>query len=339
MDRILIINVNWLGDVLFSTPFIKAIRKAHPRAFIACMVVPRCKEILEDNPHLDKLIIYDEDNLHKDIFGKMKFISGLRAEKFEKTYILHRSLTRALITLLSKIPERTGYHTKKRGLFLTNKIPQPQEPMHRVEYFLNIAKAIGIDISDKDLVFCINDKDLAVAQTLLTQSGITDKEKFVVINPGANWLSKRWPVEGFARLADDLINKYKVKVAITGAQKDLQLANKIASLMKNKPLILAGKTTLKQLGAVLKKASLVISNDTGPLHIAVSQETATIALFGPTSKDITGPYGKCDYVVIQKDVGCEIPCYNLKCQDTKCMKAIGPADIIKVIDEKNWLGK
>ena len=339
MSKILIINVNWIGDVLFSTPFIKAIRKANPNSYIACMVVPRCKEILEDNPHLDKLIIYDEDIAHKDIFGKMRLISSLRSEKFQRVFVLHKSLTRTLIATLSKIPVRIGYSLKKRNLFLTIKIPQPQIPIHRVEYFLNIAAAAGIDISDKDLVFQVPPKDIEFAQRLLKEAGIKENEKFVVINPGGNWMPKRWPHENFAKLADNLVEKYDVKVVITGAPKDTEVAKTIASIMKHKPIILAGKTTLKQLGAVLKKASLVISNDTGPMHVAVSQKTPTIALFGPTSKDITGPYGKSEYAAIQKDIGCIIPCYNLKCKDNKCIKAIEIKDIIKVIDERNWLGK
>ena len=154
----------------------------------------------------------------------------------------------------------------------------------------------------------------------------------VIIKPGGNWPLKRWPGEKWARLSDRLNEYYKGKIVITGATKDVRLAEDIASLMKTSSIIAAGKTSLKELGALCKEAELFISNDSGPLHIALSQKVKVIALFGPTSAQITGPYGQGKYAIIQKDVGCTIPCYNLACGDNRCMKAITIEDVLKAVD-------
>jgi len=115
---------------------------------------------------------------------------------------------------------------------------------------------------------------------------------------------------------------------LTGAEKDVELCEKISSLMQHKPILLCGKIGLKVLGAVFKKAKWVVSNDSGPMHIAVAIQAPLIVLFGPTSPLVTGPYGTGVYRILQKDVNCEIPCYNLSCADNRCMKAITVEDVL-----------
>ncbi|MCX5656821.1 MAG: lipopolysaccharide heptosyltransferase II [Candidatus Omnitrophica bacterium] len=329
MKRILIVNVNWLGDVLFSTPFIRAIRRHYPDAFISCMAVPRCKEILEGNPNLDELIIFDEEGKHSSLFGKLQLASFLRSKKFDEAYLLHRSLTRTLITALAKIPKRIGYETKKRKLFLTHNIELPGDLMHRAEYFLNIARQAGIAVDECGYDFSIPKEDEEYTDNFLKIEGVPAGTPFVVLNPGANWLLKRWPPENYAKLGDFISEKFRYKVIITGAQKDLKLAQDISAFMKNPSVIACGKITLKQLGVLFKRARLVVTNDTGPLHIAIAVGARVISLFGPTSSRITGPYGPGKYSVLQKDIGCIVPCYHIKCKDNRCMKAIIPDEVIK----------
>ena len=107
--RILIVNVNWVGDVLFSTPFIRAVREANPDAYIACLLHPRCTQMLESNPRLNEIIIYDEEGIHKSLLGKWRLIKELKGKKFDAAFLLHRSFTKALITYLAGIKERIGY--------------------------------------------------------------------------------------------------------------------------------------------------------------------------------------------------------------------------------------
>jgi lipopolysaccharide heptosyltransferase II len=323
MERILISGVNWLGDVLFTTPFIKAIRNKFPSSHIACLVVPRCKELLEDNPNVDEVIVYDEDGVHKSPIGKLRLISTLREKRFDGAFILHRSFTRALIVFLSGVRNRIGYDTKKRGFLLTKAVEEPVSTLHKVEYFLNLAEECGAETDQKDCDFFVKDGERREVESFLKSNGIGKDDLLVILNPGGNWPPKRWPKESFAELSDRLSDELNAKVVITGAPSDMKLAHDIRALSKKKPVSAAGKTTLKSLGAVMERADLVISSDSGPMHLALGVKSKVIALFGPTSDLITGPYGtRKNFTVIKKDVDCQVPCYDFKCEDYRCMRAI-----------------
>jgi lipopolysaccharide heptosyltransferase II len=329
VNRILIVNVNWVGDVLFSTPLIKGLRKKFPKGYIACMIPPRCREALELNPHLNEIIIYDEDGLHRSPFGKLRLISALRSGRFDAAILLHRSFTRSLMVFMAGIPRRIGYQRRRRDFLVTDAVELPPEDAHRVDFFMNLGRPLGIATDDRNYEFFISDNDRKKAKGLLESEGIADSDKLVAINPGGNWNPKRWPVENFAEAADGLMEQHNAKIIISGAAKDMPLANDIASRMKQRPAISCGKTTLKQAAAIFERSNLVIANDSGPMHIAVAMGTPTIALFGPTSPEITGPLGRGRCLILHEDVGCEIPCYNLSCVQYRCMKAIRPGDILK----------
>lgn len=333
MNRILIVNVNWIGDVLFSTPFIREVRRAYPQSFIAALVVPRCVPILKSNPRLNEIIIYDEQGEHRGIRGKIKLAGLLRAKRFDTAFLLHRSFTRTLICWLAGIPQRIGYYTKKRNILLTKSILPSARPAHKVEQFLALAQAAGITPSEnKDYEFIVADEDTEYIDSTLRENKLAATDFLVVINPGGNWDLKRWPQERFARLADRLTAEYQAKIIITGAEKDVRLAENITAMMKSLPLILCGRTTLGQLAALMAKVNLVIANDSGPMHLAVSQKTKVICLFGPTSPAVTGPYGKGNYIILQQDAGCAVPCYRLNCADNRCMKAITVDNVMEAVE-------
>jgi len=330
IKRILIVEVNWLGDVLFSTPLVKALDMKFKDAHIACMLDPRVKEMLEHNPRINEIILYDEKGKHKGLIGKARLISLIRKKKFDLAVLLHRSFTKALMTRLSGIGERAGYATKKRRRILTRPVDPPEGAAHKVEYFLRIARELGCDISDKDYEFFVTDKAREYIAEELGKNGVKKEDTLVVINPGANWAPKRWSEANFARLSDELITKYGVKIVAAGAKKDMERASRIKEKMKHGLIILAGRTDLGELGALMERADFVISGDTGPMHIATAVKSKVIALFGPTSPSLTGPYGGGNYRVIQKDVGCEVPCYDLTCGNYRCMDAITVDDVLRV---------
>ena len=332
MKRILIIEVNWIGDVLFTTPAIRAIRENNPGAFIAAMVVPRCVEMLEGNPHINEIIIYDEAGAHKGLFGKLAFVRQVKAMGFDIAVSFHRSMTRMLLAYLAGIPRRAGYATLKRSWLLTDPVRQPDKLPHRVEYFLDIAKAVGAQTANRDYEFFIPEEATERADALLKNIGISKDDKFFVINPGGNWPQKRWPKENYAKLAAELKRIYGKDIVITGSQSDIPLAEEIIKQSNDSAKSLCGRTSLKELGAVLKRADLVAANDSGPMHVAVSQRAPTIALFGPTSPGITGPYGSSDYIVLSKWGQCEVPCFNL-CKTYRCMEAITVDDVLAAADK------
>ncbi|MBU1727603.1 MAG: lipopolysaccharide heptosyltransferase II [Candidatus Omnitrophica bacterium] len=331
--RILIFNVNWLGDVLFSTAVIRNIRYNYPDSFIACAVPKRCRSILEGNPYLNEIIIFDEKDSHKGLFAQLSFIKMLKSKKFDMVFLLHRSFTRALVARLAGIPERFGYYTKKRGFLLTKKIIAPdRDSLHRADYYLNVIEQSGLKVKDKFADFVFSDTDAKSVEDWLSHHGIASQDFLAVLNPGGNWLPKRWPKENWVHLAEGLAKNFGAKIVITGAQTDVALARSIREAVKEKPVVACGVFSLKQLGSLAKRADVFITADSGPLHIANAVGAKKIiALFGPTSTMITGPLPQSNTVILQKDVGCPIPCYKVKCQDNRCMKAITPEDVIKEI--------
>jgi len=332
--RILIFNVNWLGDVLFSTAAIRNIRRNFPRSYIACIVPSRCYPILKDNPNLDEIIIFDEKDRHKSVFKRFEFVRNLRIRNFDLVFLLHRSFSRALICRLAGIPERIGHYTRKRGFLLTKKIMPPvRDSLHRIDYYLDIIERSGFKVEDRYLEFYYTDSDTSYVREFLNKNSVAKNDFLVVINPGGNWLPKRWPKEYWARLCDKLIEELNAKVVITGGYNDISLANQIKEMMKYKPIISCGVFNVKQLGALAKESGLFITADTGPLHIANSVGAKKIiAIFGPTSPLITGPYPAKNVIILQKNVGCKIPCYNLKCKDIRCMKAVTVDDVIRALN-------
>lgn len=332
--KILIIEVNWLGDVLFSTAAIKALADKFPASHIACLVVPRVKEVLEDNPYVSEIIINDEDGLHKDLYGKFRLAKELKEKKFDLAVFFHRSFSRTAVVWFAGVPKRVGYNTFKRWFLLSKRIPLPRkDSLHRVNYYLNIVKCLGCDTQNRYYEFFTSQGDDAFAESFLAAERITKDDFMVCLNPGGNWLPKRWPAENFGYLADKLVEKYKAKVIFTGSSKDLALVAQAQAVMKTPSFPAAGKMTLKQSAALFKKSSLVISADSGPLHIASSVGANVIGLFGPTSPEITGPIGKGKIKVIRKEKNCIVPCYKKDCVDNNCMRKIKVEDVLEAVND------
>lgn len=328
--RILIFNVNWLGDVLFSSATIRNIRRNYPDGYIACAIPGRCYPILKDNPYLDEVIIFDEQDRHKGMLAKLNFVSLLKSKKFDTVFLLHRSFSRALICRLAGINQRIGHYTKKRAFLLTKKIiPPKKDSLHRIDYYLDLIEKAGLRIEDRYLDFFFSPADENHVEDFLSRNSIGKNDFIIALNPGGNWIPKRWPVDYWAQLADRLISETGAKVIITGSASDSKLASQIKEKMEQAPLIACGVFNIKQLGALVKRVGLFITADTGPLHIANAVGAKKIiAIFGPTAKEVTGPYPAANAVILQKNIGCLIPCYKVDCRDNRCMKAITPEDVL-----------
>jgi len=338
-NRILIVEVNWLGDCLFSTPFIRAVRNNFPKAYIACMAVPRVKEVLEGNPNINEIIVYDAGSEQcsplQVLRGNINFVKQLKKYKFDTAFLLHRSFTRAFMVFMAGIPGRIGYRTFKRAFLLTKPIEPEDMPLqHRAEFYLGLARGAGLEIDAKGCDFFISRADSDWAENFLKESAVSPGEKIIVFNPGGNWLPKRWPKDYFIALGKLFMSNRssRARIVISGAAKDLELAQDISKEAGSGVIIMCGKATIKQSAALFKKADLVISNDSGPLHIAVSVGAKVIALFGPTSPLITGPY-QADpkkVIILQKSgAGCDIPCYDDSCANYRCMASIKPREVFE----------
>jgi lipopolysaccharide heptosyltransferase II len=332
VNNILVVNVNWLGDVIFSTPIFKALKEAYPQARVSCLAVPRVKEVLEHCPFIDEVIVYDEKGRHWYPWEKLRLIGSLRQKKFDAAFLLHRSLTRALLTFLVGIPVRVGYRSAKPSVFLTRQI-SVEENAHRMDEYAKIVEELGVAV-DKVYGLEVSAQELKDMEEKLLKHGIGPGDYLVVVNAGGNWDLKRWPHERFGQLIARLVKDFRVKVVIPGSDKDRALAQSIARLSGVDPLVLAGSTGLKELMALFKRANCVISNDTGPLHLAASVGTDVIALFGPTRPEITGPRGRGRAMVLHKEIGCnKAPCYHLSCSHNECLHAITVDDVCQALQK------
>ncbi|MBZ0167076.1 MAG: hypothetical protein K8I00_09740, partial [Candidatus Omnitrophica bacterium] len=202
MARILVINVNWLGDVIFSSPIFRALRQQDPAAHIACMAVPRVREILECIPEIDEIIPYDEAGQDKGVGAKLRWIRQLKKGRFDTAYFLSRSMSRAILIRLAGIPERIGYENKGRGRLLTRIVPEPVQPVHRSDYYLNVVESAGVVVQDRKTYLHPPPDVEAEVRERLTEWGLKTGEPKIVFNPGGNWDLKRWPKASFARLID-----------------------------------------------------------------------------------------------------------------------------------------
>ncbi len=335
-NRILIVRTDRIGDVLLSTPVIKALRDNYPHAYIAMVVSPYGKNIVEDNPYLDEVIIYDKDGKHKSWPRSIKFARNLKKKRFDLAIILHPTNRMHLLTFLSGIRRRIGYD-RKFGFLLTNRIKHTKHlgQKHELEYALDLVRYLGIEPKDRILFMPLKTESEAWVEELFKQEGIKKTDRLLAINPGASCPSKIWPNERFADVASRLIEKYGFRVLVITGPKDLALAENVIKHMHQPAINLAGKTSVSGLASVLKRCDLFISNDSGPVHIACAVGIPVISIFGRDQKGLGpvrwGPIGKKDKI-LHKEVGC-IECLAHNCtKGFACLKAITVDDVVNAAD-------
>lgn len=334
--RILIVRTDRIGDVLLSTPVIKALRETYPQAYIAMMVSPYAKEIVEGNPYLDEVIIYDKDGKHKSWQRSMKFALRLKKKKFDLAIVLHPTNRVHLLTFFAGIPHRVGYD-KKLGSLLTERLMHQKHlgQKHELEYNLDLLRHLGIEINDKNLFMPVNSEVQRWARDIFSREGVKEGDKILAVHPAASCPSKVWPVERLAAVSDELAGKYGLKIVVVSGPKDIAKAEALIKNMKSQAIDLSGRTSLSQLAAVLERCALFISNDSGPVHLAVAVGIPVISIFGRNQRGLSpvrwGPLGKKDKVLHQ-NVGC-IECLAHNCKrQFACLKAISVADVVSAAD-------
>jgi lipopolysaccharide heptosyltransferase II len=322
MKKIIIFELNWLGDILFSFPFIKTLKDKIPGAFIACTVVPRYIDLFENNPWVDKVYTLSESKSFMSKIEMISLLSKIKKENYDTCFVLKPSRSRTLLANLAGIPERIGFTGKDTAL--TKMVSPARKPLHRVDQILGLLEAVGLEAKENRYEYFVNDEHIRRAKKLLLEAGGKGRA-LVLLNPGGNGDAKRWPEQNFIELAKKILKKREeLEIGITGAVKDKELAHRIVNQVGDKKCYsLAGMTELDILAGIFRISTLLVSADSGPLHLASAVGANTVGLFGPTSPQVTGPRGKGRNTVIYHEADCEVPCYKEKCEkDFKCMKAI-----------------
>ena len=336
MQRILVVNVNWLGDVIFSSPVFYALRAEYPNAHIACLAVPRVREILESIEPIDEIIEFDEDGRDKSVWAKLKLAGRLKRLKFDAAFLLSKSFSRASMLAMAKIPIRVGYENKGRGKLLTHVYENDPAAMHRSDYYLGVIKSHGIPVKNTQTCLRVSSSDQQHIEELLARESISQNDFLVALNPGGNWDLKRWSPESFSQLMIRLASDTNIRVIMTGGANDQQLVESICKKagVSKPPIVVTGQLNLKQLMALLQRVNVFVTADSGPLHIASSVGCPSVSIFGPTRPELTGPRGRGTNVTLIKDVGCNRnACYHLECNDNICMQAVTVEEVYESIKQ------
>ena len=281
IQRILILRMGPLGETLLTTPVIRALRGRFPEAYIAYMVAPGREDLVSENPNLDEVIIYS--------VSIPKLIYGMAKRSFEMVVILQPTFRLVFHTFLARIPFRIGFETNSgKGRLLHVAVPNNID-QHETARYLDVVRGIGIEPDNEEPEMYVNPAAQRWADAFLADAGIYSNRPLIGLNPGSGSESRRWSKAGFAQVGDWLHQKYDAQIFITAGDAEGSLPDDVANLMSCSPIILTGITPM-QLGAMLQKCRLYISNDTGPMHMSTAVKTPTIALFGASNPRQWGPH-------------------------------------------------
>ena len=332
--RILITRSDRIGDVVLSTPIFRAVKEKYPACYLAVMVIKENQALVQGNPWVDEVITYDKKNVHRRWLETILFGVELRKGKFDLVIHLHPTNRMYVISFLARIPIRVGY--KRKSFFLlTHYLPERKREgkFHEAEYNFDLLNSIGIlKPSVLEFYFPLHSQD---RDQLISLFG-SFSGRYIVFHPSASCISKRWPLDRFAVLADRLVNRYGVGAVVIGEGEGLKHAAKMASLMKETLFNFAGKLSLGMLGWLLKDAQLLVSNDSGPVHIAAALGTPVISIFGRNQPGLSvtrwRPLSE-NSSYLHKDVGCVV-CLAHRCQiNFKCLNELKLEEVMTEVEK------
>ena len=350
--RILVIRLDLIGDLVLSMTAVRALKRTYPEAEIDLLAVPASAKVVMHDPELTEIITYDPN-----VWRRPKAL--VQAKNWRDLYRLRRCLRArhydivvsvfgawaGAIAVLSGAKRRVGFGRESYPGFMTDNVPgrhwNPGDRKHEVDYCLELAKSSGAITSPADRTprLYVDPQALQQLEQLLMQEGVQQAKPLIACHVTSNnGQSKRWPIPYWATLIDKLIREQGAQVTFTGAPLDSPLIESVSRRMQEQAINLAGKTSLPQLVALLQRADLVISGDSGPMHIAAAVGTPLIAIHGPTDPALSGPVSP-TATILRSDIWCS-PCYNAKdtadCRffTTQCMKNISPDQVLEVVKAK-----
>jgi heptosyltransferase-1 len=338
--NILIVKLSAIGDVIHTLPSLASLRKLYPDANITWVVEEASSDLIKDHPYLDRVIIsrrkqWISDCKHfrtgKPLREIKTFLNDLKAQPYDLVIDFHGLFKSAVVVFLSSGKRKLGYDSMQElsGLFLNEKIPEDMKK-HAVDRYLDFLRYLGADVKEPEFLIPIHEENRKRVEGLLQINDIDKKDRFVAVSPVALWDTKLWEDGKFARLCDRITEELKFRVVFTGS--DREKLEHIRSRMRTPSINMGGETTLRDLACLYRLSSLLITTDSGPMHIAAAAGTPVIALFGPTDPSRTGPYG-IGHTVIRKELSCS-PCFLKKCDTIKCMHDITVEEVFHAVAEK-----
>lgn len=320
IKKILVIKLRAIGDVLLSTIVLENLREAFPRARIDFLTEKPSREVVEGNPNVDSVIVFD---------GKRQSGAALivktRYQGYDLVVDLFGNPRSALLTLLSGAKYRVGYRFNWRRLCYNITVEPRGGQIHNTEFNLDALRAINVGIVARSVVFPIDAASEVFAESFASEAELKGK-CVVALNPGGGWYAKRWRIPQFAQLGDLIAKEFNASILLIWGPDEEGDAHLIRSLMRSKSVV-APRTNLKQLAALLKRCTALVTNDSGPMHIAAAVNTASVAIFGPTNPDLQGPFGVQHEIVQNRRIVC-LGCNYTKCPiGNPCMEDLSVEDV------------
>jgi heptosyltransferase-2 len=328
---LLVRATNWLGDAVMTTPALAAVREGLPDARIAILAKPLVAELFRHHPDVDEVILYERPGRHEGALGRLRLGAELRRRRFDGALLLQNAFDAALIAFLARIPERAGYPTDGRRVLLTLPVPLTSGILerHEVEYYLCLLEGLGIPRPEPAaLKLAVTEEEREAMAARLASLGIERGAPIVAINPGATYgAAKRWYPDRFAAVADALSAEWGAAVVVVGSTAEAPLSGEIEAATRNPPVNLAGKTTVRELMALLSLSSFLVTNDSGPMHIGAALGVPLVAIFGPTDWRRTSPWSE-RAKVVRVEIDCS-PCRLRVCdRGHECMLGVTPGMVL-----------
>jgi heptosyltransferase-2 len=338
LNRILVVQTAFAGDVVLAIPLIQVLKRNYPSAKIDFLVIPRVADLLANHPAINDVIIFDKRNKDSGLGGLIRLSGDLRKKKYDIAFVPHRSIRSAVLVRLAGIKKRVGFD-KSTGSFLFTDVVHYQSSIHEIKRNLSLLRVIDIEPNSKEYPQLFpSHLDRNKVDLLLSEFEIQQLDAFICVAPGSVWNTKRWLKERFIELIEKLTG-INYHVVFVGGREDSDLCEEIRSTVSSKQVFsAAGKLSLLQSAELIRRCRVLISNDSAPMHLAVSVGTPVVAIFGATDPKFGfAPYGANDIVVETKGLPCR-PCSihgGKRCpiRTFDCMKLISANDVYdKVIN-------
>lgn len=325
-ERFLIVSTTGIGDILWGTPAIRALKEAYPDSYIGLLTTATGCELLKGNPYIDRFFIFKRG---LRVLTLLKLLKELRQERFGVAFIFHAS-DRIIwpLVFLTGTPQIIGIVGQSKGLdFILTKAIE-QDNVHGVDMRLRLVGEAGASRKNESApALYLSEAETIDASKFLETLGFDENFTIIGFHPGAQKPFKCWPAERFIETGRRLVKDIGCKVIITGDRNEKGLCEYIASQIPG-AVSVAGKANLRETAAIIEKMHLFITNDTGPMHMAFALGTPTVAIFCPTNPGLCGPYNAKDVVIIKRPVTCN-PCIGKECQRPVCMGQITVEEVVE----------
>ena len=335
--KILVVQTSFLGDVVLTTPLLSEVKRRFPGAEVAILCTPRAKSLLARNPDVDEIIVDDKKGDGRGWRGFWRKAKDLRARGFTMALSPHKSFRSALLLFLAGIPYRVGFRQSAGWFFYHCRVAR-DPTRHDVERNLAILQPFGIDPGEcqKNLRIEVNPRTRETVGRMFHSLGIERNGVIFGLNPGSVWATKRWSAEGYAELMGHLKRRYQCEILLFGGPEDREIIARIQELSGNVGVSLVGKIGLEELPCALEWCDVFITNDSGPMHIAVARGIPVVAVFCATVPSLGFyPYSS-RAVVVEKALPCR-PCSShggrrcpLGTED--CIRLINAGDVLRGVE-------